>query len=97
MFDDVERHAILDLIAANPEAGAMIEGTGGVRKVRVPAQGGGKSGGARVIYYFYNDAHPIFALLVYGKGSKTNLSADEKKAVAGFVRKLKAVLGRAKA
>lgn len=65
-------------LAANPLAGAVIEGTGGLRKVRVAAKGKGKSGGARVIYYYMDKASQIRLLLMYAKGRKDSLSADEK-------------------
>ncbi|MBV8165173.1 MAG: addiction module toxin RelE, partial [Alphaproteobacteria bacterium] len=48
-----ERAQLIDFLANNPLAGDVIEGTGGVRKVRFAAKGRGKSGGVRVIYYFY--------------------------------------------
>ena len=47
-----ERDQLVAFLAANPTAGDLIEGTGGVRKVRFAARGKGKSGGARVIHYF---------------------------------------------
>ncbi len=50
-----EQDAIVDLIAIEPTCGDLIPGTGGLRKVRVGRGGSGKRGGARVIYYFYNE------------------------------------------
>ncbi|WP_255468865.1 type II toxin-antitoxin system RelE/ParE family toxin [Reyranella sp. CPCC 100927] len=47
-----ELHATIDAIAKNPAAGDVIKDTGGVRKIRVAVGGRGKSGGARVIYFF---------------------------------------------
>ena len=47
--------AIIDTISANPECGDLIRRTGGVRKVRFAIAGSGKSGGVRVIYYFFNE------------------------------------------
>lgn len=55
LMSESERSAIVDLLAASPEVGDLIPGTGGLRKVRVPPAGRGKRGGAaRVIYYFYD-------------------------------------------
>ncbi len=65
-------------IASNPEAGNRIQGTGGIRKVRWAIGGKGKSGGARVIYYYHNDEIPLFLLTVYTKASKQSLTAKEK-------------------
>ena len=47
-------------------------------------------GGARVIYYLVDENNPIFALLVYGKGEKTDLTPDETNAVAAFAKAAKA-------
>lgn len=50
ILTEAERDAVVDTVAENPECGVILQGTGGVRKVRVPAKGHGKSGGARVVY-----------------------------------------------
>ncbi|WP_293799498.1 addiction module toxin RelE [Stenotrophomonas sp.] len=51
--------------------------------------GRGKRGGARVIYYYLDDEIPLYALLIYPKNAKTDLTSDEKKAVRKLVRQLK--------
>ncbi len=89
LFSEEERVAIIIFLATNPEAGDVIQGTGGVRKVRVPASGRGKRGGARVIYYFHSAAIPLYALAVYAKNVKADLSSDEKKALAALARTLR--------
>jgi len=73
-----------DLIAhlgANPEAGQLVPGTGGVRKIRWATSGQGKRGGARVIYYYYNQSLPLFALDIYAKNEKANLSEADKRSL----------------
>jgi hypothetical protein len=65
-------------------------GTGGVRKARFGAMGRGKSGGVRVIYYFYDQDTPIYALLIYGKNERADLTSDERKSVAAFAAAIKA-------
>ena len=57
---DEERLAIVTSIAANPEAGDVIKGTGGARKVRFAGKGKGKSGGYRVITFFTGTDIPVF-------------------------------------
>jgi hypothetical protein len=47
-----ERMELVAFVGANPEAGEIIQGTGGVRKIRWALEGAGKRGGARVIYYY---------------------------------------------
>lgn len=81
--------ALIDYLACNPEAGDEIEGTGGVRKVRFAAYGRGKSGGVRVIYYYYTDALPLYALLVYAKNEQADLSPEQRKAARVFVQTVK--------
>jgi len=88
VWDDAEREAFVDFIAANPEAGDMIPETGGVRKVRWARAGTGKRGGTRVIYFYHDADRPLYLLLVYAKARREDLSADEKKTV----RKLAALL-----
>ena len=85
-----ERTELIDFLACNSQAGDVIQGTGGVRKLRFGAQGKGKSGGVRVIYYYLEDDLPLYALLVYGKGEKTELSGGERDAVAKMAASIKA-------
>lgn len=91
LFTEEERKELIDFLATNPQAGDEIPGAGGVRKVRFGAKGKGKRGGARVIYYWYSDDAPIYALLAYSKNEKTDLSPNEAKAVAAFAKAIKAV------
>ncbi len=78
LMSESERSAIVDLLAASPEVGDLIPGTGGLRKVRVPLAGRGKKGGARVIYYFYDQTLPIYLLLAYAKNERDDLSSAQK-------------------
>ena len=79
-ISETERAALVVYLACNPRAGAIVSGTGGVRKLRWALRGRGKSGGARVIYYYHNESFPLYALDVYAKNQKGNLSDTEKKA-----------------
>jgi hypothetical protein len=56
--------------------------------------GKGKSGGVRVIYYFYDQDLPIYALLIYGKNERADLTAEQRKAVAAFAAEIKATRKR---
>jgi len=89
LFSASEKKAVIDFLAANPYSGDLIPNTGGVRKVRVPASGRGKRGGARVIYYVFNEDAPIYALLVYAKNQSVNLTSNEAKAVSAFAEAIK--------
>jgi hypothetical protein len=55
LFTNEERARLVDYLAANPTVGDEIVGSGGLRKVRFAMEGRGKSGGARVIYFFYSE------------------------------------------
>jgi len=72
-------------LAAHPAAGDLIEGTGGVRKLRWARDGRGKSGGVRVIYYFHSEAMPLYLLTMVAKNERANLSKAERNALAGLV------------
>jgi len=85
-----ERDDLITFLAENPEAGDEIPGTGGVRKLRFAAKGKGKSGGARVITYFFDRENPLYAVFIYGKGEQANLTPDQTRAVAGFAAGIKA-------
>jgi hypothetical protein len=78
IFNPVERDQIVAMLAANPECGEVIQGTGGFRKVRVARSGMGKRGGARVIYILRGKAFPIFLVAAYAKNEKENLTMRER-------------------
>jgi len=75
---DEERADIVTYLAENPEAGAIMPGTGGARKVRFAAHGRGKSGGYRIITFFASDDMPVFLLDMYSKSSQENLSQADR-------------------
>jgi hypothetical protein len=79
-ISETERSAMIIFLACNPKAGAILSGTGGLRKLRWALPGRGKSGGARVIYYCHDESIPLYALDVYAKNQKANLSNAEKSA-----------------
>lgn len=81
LWDEQERLEFVDFIAANPLAGVEIAGTGGLRKIRWMRAGMGKRGGARVIYYYYDETAPVYLLTVYAKSKKEDLSQQEKSAL----------------
>lgn len=80
---------LVDYVAHNPESGDVVSGTGGVRKLRWGKAGTGKRGGARIVYFYYNELCPLYLLLAYEKGQATDLTADQKRAVAGFADMIK--------
>ena len=92
LLSGTERAGVVEYLAANPRAGAVIRGTAGVRKLRWARGARGKSGGVRVIYYFHSEAMPLYLLTVFGKNEKADLSGAERNELAALVRLLKAAV-----
>jgi hypothetical protein len=78
LLDDDEREALVGYLAYNPKAGSIVVGTGGIRKVRWARENEGKSGGFRVVYFYHSKAVPLFALNVFAKNEKANLTKEER-------------------
>ena len=93
IMSELERESAINFIAANPEAGVSLGG--GLRKVRIPREGGGKSGGYRTIYVFGGAHMPIFLISVFAKNEKANLSKTEQAAAVEMSRALVAKYGDA--
>lgn len=89
LLSQSERSDVIAYVAATPKAGDLIQGTGGVRKLRWARRGRGKSGGVRVIYYFHSEALPLYLLTVFGKGEKADLNQAERNELAKLVQVLK--------
>lgn len=87
-LDEAKRNEIVDLIATDPEAGDVMRGTGGCRKLRVQGRGKGKSGGYRVITFFSGTNLPVFLLTIFGKGERDNLSKAECNGLATLTKTL---------
>ena len=79
IWSSMEVHDFIGWIAMNPEAGDVIPGTDGARKVRWGIKGRGKSGGARVIYVNLIDDGGIVLLTMYAKNVRENIPAREIK------------------
>ncbi|MEE4210402.1 MAG: type II toxin-antitoxin system RelE/ParE family toxin [Parvularcula sp.] len=84
-----ERSALVDFVAANPEAGVSLGG--GLRNVRFARPGGGKSGGYRTVYVFGGRHMPIYLVTVFAKNEKDNLGRKEQ---AELVQLSKALIAR---
>lgn len=80
---------IKDEILKDPEKGDVIQGTGGLRKIRVAKEGQGKSGGYRVIYLDLKAEEVTYLFLVYGKNVQDNLTGQQKNILASQVEELK--------
>ncbi|MDR1487354.1 MAG: type II toxin-antitoxin system RelE/ParE family toxin [Deltaproteobacteria bacterium] len=89
-LDDDERKELVSFLAYNPAIGDLIQGTGGVRKVRWAREGGGKSGGFRVIYFYSSPGAPLFILNLFAENEQANISQADRNAL----KELSAILVR---
>ncbi|MBR7620372.1 type II toxin-antitoxin system RelE/ParE family toxin [Phenylobacterium sp. 20VBR1] len=80
--------AMENAIAASPEAGAVIRGSGGMRKIRFGFGGSGKSGGGRTIYYAITDDEVVYLITAYAKVDKSDLTPDEIKLFKTLIEEL---------
>lgn len=78
LLSDEEYRLLQTSLMLLPEQGAIIRGSGGLRKMRWPLPGRGKSGGVRVIYYLVTKER-VLLLYMYTKGKQENLTADQLK------------------
>jgi hypothetical protein len=80
-----ERLDIINYLAAHPKAGDLMEGTGGIRKLRWGRGAQGKSGGVRVIYYVHSEQMPLYLLTLFAKNERANISKAERHELAELV------------
>ena len=90
MLSPAERDEVIISIAQDPAGGDLIPGSGSLRKRRVPLPGRGKRGGARVITLYLGEAFPVYAVFVFAKNDRENLSPDQKRALTRLVMDIKA-------
>ena len=88
LFSETDVDALAVRLAENPTDGAVIEATGGVRKLRVGLAGRGRRGGARVIYYYRTAKGRVYLLYAYAKNEADNLSDAGKQQMAKLVETL---------
>jgi len=89
LFSDEALRQIEITLLVEPQAGDVIQGAGGIRKLRAPLPARGKSGGARIIYLFVDAQGRVYMLLAYGKNTKSDLSAADKKTLRALVKDLR--------
>ncbi|MGE3550600.1 MAG: type II toxin-antitoxin system RelE/ParE family toxin [Geobacter sp.] len=77
-----------DDLAKNPQAGDLIPGGGGIRKLRFALPDKGKRGGARLIYYWQTSKDRTYMLLAYAKAKKENLEPEQVMVLKVLVKEL---------
>jgi hypothetical protein len=86
LIDDESYRAFQVALALRPEQGALIQGTGGLRKIRWVAPGRGKRGGVRIIYYWHSREDAFYLLYAYAKNDQEDLTPAQARALARLVR-----------
>lgn len=87
-LNDEQYGRLQEIISRNPEAGDLMPGTGGFRKMRWPDQrrGKGRRGGLRIIYYYFASDQQIWLMTLYDKDEAADLTVKEKKALRNAVQ-----------
>lgn len=88
LMSDEQREELIAYLAANPTAGDLVPGAGGVRKLRWRLEGRGKRGGARIIHFFHSTAIPLFLLTAFAKNERADLSQEERNGFRGLTKVL---------
>ena len=84
-LSDDEYSELQQVLIANPEAGAVVPGSGGIRKLRWGVAGRGKRGGIRVIYFLRTRQGQIWMLTLYPKNVAENIPAHVLKQIKGEI------------
>lgn len=84
-LQDSELEVLKSELEENPTKGDLIQGSGGLRKIRVASRGKGKSGGSRVIYYLRTKDEIIF-IMAYSKSKADNLTAEQVKILRKIIK-----------
>ena len=88
LLPDDSYRLLQDALAKNPQAGDLIPGGGGIRKLRFALPGKGKRGGARLIYYWQTSKDKTYMLLAYAKAKKENLEPAQITILKALVKEL---------
>lgn len=89
LLSDEDYRAFQNELMENPEKGDLIQGLGGLRKIRIGSNNKGKRGGARVIYYYYLSKARIYLFTAYGKSKQADLTQEQRKLLVQVVERIK--------
>lgn len=84
-FSDKDLQALQEELTLDPGKGVLMQGTGGLRKIRVASDSQGKSGGARVCYVDFAACERIYLITAYSKNVKDNLSKEERNTIKSLI------------
>src|SRR5215471_14434451 len=87
-MDDEQYRQLQEQLAAHPDLGDVMPGTGGFRKMRWADQrrGKGRRGGLRIVYYYFSSEQQVWLMTLYDKDEAADLTPDEKKALRSAVQ-----------
>jgi hypothetical protein len=87
-LSDATFFALQQLLLNNPDAGALVPGAGGLRKLRFAEveRNKGKRGGIRVIYFWWQEGRQFWLFTLYGKSEMSNLSAQQTSALKKMIK-----------
>ncbi len=88
-WSDEELRRLQKFLLASPDAGDVIPGGSGLRKLRWSVQGRGKRGGARVIYYRHVPGERIYLIYAYVKNEQSDLTREQIKLLSQLMRDIK--------
>ena len=88
-LDDDDLRQFQITLLKDPESGPVIEGTGGIRKVRFPLENRGKSGSVRICYTDFAEYEVTYLITAFTKKVQENLTDDEKKVLRKLVKTLR--------
>ncbi len=91
-FSEENLRTLQEELTLNPTKGAVMQGTGGLRKIRVAFDGRGKSGSARVCYVDFAVYEKIYLITAYPKNVQDNLSSAEQNAIKKLIKKLESTI-----
>ena len=86
LLSDDEYRSLQAALMLRPEQGAVIRGTGGLRKIRWSGRGHGKRGGLRLIYYWDRTTETMYMLYVYSKSKQEDLTPEQCRVLSRLVR-----------
>ncbi len=82
LLSEIEQQELIEHLSLYPQSGDVMQGAGGIRKLRWARGNRGKSAGARIIYYYHDERIPLYLLTLFGKNEKANLSKAERNELA---------------
>jgi|SRR5579862_227967 len=77
------------LLSSHPDLGDLIQGTGGLRKIRLKSSSKGKRGGFRVCYFDFPEHEQLFFIIIYGKNEQENIPQKDKEIFKKLIEKIK--------